>query len=159
MSASGPRRPIKVVTINGSGLGINGNYTGDVFIYGANNGASITLSPTAGSSHDWGLFANYGSPGLGGIANGSFSIADVSLDAQRFVITGAGLIGIGTTLPQATLDVNGYTRLAKNSSQPAACSATNDGAIALTHVYTLCICNGGSTSWIQSKDGSTACSW
>jgi hypothetical protein len=57
------------------------------------------------------------------------------------------------------LDVNGYMRLAKNSSQPVACSSTNDGAIALTHVYTLCICNGGSTNWVQSKDGLTACSW
>ncbi len=77
----------------------------------------------------------------------------------RMTITSTGSVGIGTTGPQATLDVNGYARLAKNSSQPVACSSTNDGAIALTAVYTLCICKGGSTSWVQSKDGSTACAW
>ncbi len=74
-------------------------------------------------------------------------------------ITGSARVGIKTTTPQATLDINGYLRLAKNSAQPAACSATNDGALALSHVYTLCICKGGSTSWVQSKDGTTACSW
>jgi len=70
-----------------------------------------------------------------------------------------GRLGIGTTSPQAALDVNGYMRLAKNSAQPVACSSANDGAVAVTHVYTLCLCNGGSSIWVQSKDGSTACSW
>lgn len=70
-----------------------------------------------------------------------------------------GKIGINRTIPQATLDVNGYMRLAKYSAQPVACSATNDGAIALTHVYTLCVCKGGSTVWVNASDGSTACSW
>ena len=57
------------------------------------------------------------------------------------------------------LDVNGYERLKTNSSQTVACSATNDGAIALNHLYTLYVCNGGSTSWVQASDGATACSW
>ena len=50
-------------------------------------------------------------------------------------------------------------RLAKNNAQPVACAAANDGALALTHVYTLCICKGGSTAWVKASDGSTACSW
>jgi hypothetical protein len=78
---------------------------------------------------------------------------------QRMTIDQNGNVGIGASNPTATLDVNGYARLKKYSAQPVACSATYDGAIALTHVYTLCICNGGSSSWVQSKDGSTACSW
>ena len=85
--------------------------------------------------------------------------ADGTLGTAVLTWNATGNVGIGTTTPQSTLDVNGYMRLAKNSTQPAACSSANDGAIALTHVYTLCICNGGSTSWVQSKDGSTACSW
>ena len=34
-------------------------------------------------------------------------------------INTSGLVGIGTTNPQATLDVSGYMRLAKSSSAPA----------------------------------------
>jgi hypothetical protein len=82
-----------------------------------------------------------------------------SILATPVTIQGGGNVGIGTASPQATLDVTGYMRLAKNASQPVACSSTNDGAIALTALYTLCICNGGSTTWVQSKDGSTACTW
>jgi hypothetical protein len=79
--------------------------------------------------------------------------------ATAMTITTTGAVGIGTTSPQATLDVSGYTRLAKNSSQPVACSSTNDGAIALTALYTLCICNGGSSTWVQESNGTTTCSW
>jgi hypothetical protein len=80
-----------------------------------------------------------------------------SASVMSFLQTGA--LGVDTASPQATLDVNGYMRLAKNSSQPVACSSTNDGAIALTHLYTLCVCKGGSTSWVQASDGATSCSW
>ncbi len=107
----------------------------------------------------------------GFVANGTIATGSVPTDfivytgstnanpAERMRVLSSGNVGIGTTTPQATLDINGYLRLAKNSAQPAACSATNDGALALSHVYTLCICKGGSTSWVQSKDGTTACSW
>jgi len=84
---------------------------------------------------------------------------NTSSGTARMTILNGGNVGIGTTTPQATLDVNGYLRLAKNSSQPVACSSTSDGAIALTHLYTLCICKGGSTSWVQESNGTTACSW
>ena len=83
----------------------------------------------------------------------------LSTDYPLVLNPNGGNVGIGTTSPQATLDINGSMRLAKNSSQPVACSSTHDGQIALTHNYTLCICKGGSSSWVQSKDGSTACSW
>lgn len=55
--------------------------------------------------------------------------------------------------------LNSVARLAKYSSAPFACTSGIDGALALTHVYTLCLCNGGSSAWVQSKDGTTACSW
>ncbi len=66
-------------------------------------------------------------------------------------------VGIGTAAPAATLDVAGFMRLAKSSSAPATCSATNEGAIALTSQHTLCVCNG--TAWAGIADGSTACAW
>lgn len=70
-----------------------------------------------------------------------------------------GRVGIGTTTPQAKLDVNGYMRLAKNAAEPVACSATNDGAIALTSQYTMCVCKGGSSAWVSTTNGTTACAW
>lgn len=83
-------------------------------------------------------------------ANGSFNY-------ERMRINSAGQVGIGTATPVTTLDVNGAMRLARNSSAPYTCSGTYDGAIALTHIYTMCACNG--TSWVQTSDGTTACSW
>jgi hypothetical protein len=67
-----------------------------------------------------------------------------------------GNVGIGTTSPQATLDVNGYARLSLNSSQPAACSSSNPGAIALNHLAQICVCNGA--AWQFDSTGAV-CSW
>ena len=52
------------------------------------------------------------------------------------------MIGIGTSQPKATLDVNGFARLSENASAPAVCSATNKGAITLNATGRLCVCNG-----------------
>ena len=68
-----------------------------------------------------------------------------------------GNVGIGTTSPQATLDVNGFARLALNSSAPATCSSSNEGAIALTHLGQVCVCDT-TPAWNVLNTG-TACSW
>jgi hypothetical protein len=73
------------------------------------------------------------------------------------VVQGNGNVGIGTTAPQATLDVNGYARLALNSSAPVACSSSNPGAIALNHLAKMCACNG--TNWNFADSAGAACSW
>ena len=71
-----------------------------------------------------------------------------------------GGIGVGTTAPQATLDINGYARLKMNSTAPATCASTNQGAVALTSIGRMCVCNGGGTPvWSLTSDGVTACSW
>ncbi len=67
-------------------------------------------------------------------------------------------IGIATTTPRATLDVNGFMRLKVNSAQPVACSATNDGAIALNSNYELCTCKGA-TGWVKTASSTQACAW
>jgi hypothetical protein len=87
-------------------------------------------------------------------SSGSF----VNLSPESIYYTG-GSVGIGTATPQATLDVDGYMRLKNNTAAPVACSATNDGAIARTSKYTLCICKGGTTQWLHVADGTTVCSW
>jgi hypothetical protein len=48
-------------------------------------------------------------------------------------------------------------KLTKNSSEPVTCSSGIDGRIALTSLYRLCVCNGA--TWVETSDGSTACSW
>ena len=68
----------------------------------------------------------------------------------------SGNVGIGTTSPVATLDVNGYAHLAKNSSQPIACDAAHDGSLALASTRRPCECV--SSAWIDVVYG-TACSW
>lgn len=71
---------------------------------------------------------------------------------------GAGNVGIGTLTPVTALDVNGTMRLTKNGSQPYACDATHDAALALTSTYRMCVCKNG-TGWVYTSDGTTSCSW
>jgi hypothetical protein len=129
-----------------------GDQSGDINFKGSNSVwnyisyskiRSVVVSPTSGSE------------------NGSllFSTMDNGTLTDQMAILNNGNVGIGTAAPATTLDINGTARLAKNSAQPFACDATHDGAIALTHVYTFCVCNGGSTSWVRTSDGTTACSW
>ena len=66
--------------------------------------------------------------------------------AERMEITSGGNVGVGTTNPQATLDVNGFARLKTNSANPAACAGATAGSIALSQSYNICVCNG--TAWI-----------
>ena len=77
----------------------------------------------------------------------------------NFVYDASGNVGIGRAAPQATLDINGYARLKVHSSQPATCSAANDGAIALSSQYTTCVCKGGSSTWVLNSNGTTSCTW
>ena len=73
------------------------------------------------------------------------------------IATGGGLVGIGTSTPAATLDIEGYMRLKKNIAQPVACSTSNAGAIALSSSYLGCVCNG--TGWIYIGSSTQACVW
>ena len=78
---------------------------------------------------------------------------------ERMRISAGGLLGIGTTTPQATLDVNGFAKLKTNTSAPVSCSGTYEGSIAYTGGTTryLCFCDG--TNWKQAHDPATACAW
>jgi hypothetical protein len=62
-------------------------------------------------------------------------------------VANSGSVGIGTTSPQAALDVNGAARV---GSTAASCSSTNAGAVQYTS-GTLEACNG--TSWIPIDSG------
>jgi hypothetical protein len=75
---------------------------------------------------------------------------------ERMRIDQNGNVGIGTSTPQATLDINGYMKLAKNFVEPVTCDASQDGSLALTSGYKMCACNG--TDWVNTADG-LSCSW
>ena len=70
-----------------------------------------------------------------------------------------GKVGIGTVNPQDQLDVNGNIRVAKNAAQPYPCDAAHDAVLALTSGYRHCVCNGGSSTWVFTSDGTTLCTW
>lgn len=70
----------------------------------------------------------------------------------------SGNVGIGTTAPAESLDINGQMKLKLNNAQPYACDAAHDGVIAATNKYTTCICKNG-TGWVLTSDGTTACTW
>ena len=70
-----------------------------------------------------------------------------------------GNVGVGTTTPKTKFVVNGEVQVRKSSAAPFACDADRDGTIALTSTYRTCVCNGGTTSWVYTSDGSSACVW
>ncbi|OYZ24215.1 MAG: hypothetical protein B7Y39_01975 [Bdellovibrio sp. 28-41-41] len=142
------------------------------------------LTDASGNQNGWSdLWINYYSTGYTNIGNGGGKVSigvdtgaspGSSLDINGNLSIGAGNmgvaaptngaiiqgnVGIGTTSPQDKLDINGNIRVAKNSAQPYACDAAHDAVIALTSQYTTCVCKGGSTSWVRTTDGSTACTW
>ncbi len=94
---------------------------------------------------------------IAGIATGQMAFFVNANTSPSMLINSSGQVGIGSTSPQATLDVNGYARLKLQSSQPVACSSTNQGALALNHLAQACACNG--TSWIFADSVGAACSW
>jgi hypothetical protein len=68
-----------------------------------------------------------------------------------------GNVGLSTASPRATLDVNGFVRLARFSAEPKACSGADDGAIALTSGARMCVCDDPN-GWVEISDR-TPCSW
>ncbi len=168
--------PIKVVDSNDSTL-LDINSSGQISIgfNGAHNGYSI-------ASHGFNLFSHsmsryQSSVGTTNIGASEFgptllvhsvpfenasptrSIIEVlSISGQsRFEIQEGGNVGISTGHPKATLDINGYARLKKYTTEPTVCDVSKDGSIALTSHYKLCVCNG--SSWVETSDGTSGCAW
>lgn len=69
----------------------------------------------------------------------------------------SGKVGIGTSDPQATLDINGTARLALNPIPPVPCDKPRRGTLALTHEAELCICNTDDKWTVIVTKG--ACPW
>jgi hypothetical protein len=126
-------------TVLGYGAGYN-NQTGSGNVFLGNQAGS----PETGSNKLY-------------IDNSSTSAPLIWGDFSSNYVNINGNLGIGTTSPQESLDINGQMKLKKNSAQPYACDATHDSAVSLTSKYTTCVCNG--TGWVLTADGTTACTW
>ncbi|MDD3371675.1 MAG: hypothetical protein PHE27_07635, partial [Alphaproteobacteria bacterium] len=110
------------------------------------------------------LYAGYWSfaPRGNGPLDIAFSTSDpgssyIGTSGTYVSISTAGLVGIKTTSPAATLDVNGYAKLKLNSSLPVSCVSGTQGSIALTSTARMCVCDTSNT-WSDVVTGA-ACSW
>ncbi|MBL7556086.1 MAG: hypothetical protein JNM24_09710 [Bdellovibrionaceae bacterium] len=89
----------------------------------------------------------------------SYLLKAESGGVNRVTIGANGNVGIGTTTPQAKLDINGFMRMSTNTAAPAACTVAINGSIALTSLFTTCACKGATTTWVSTVDGIAACVW
>lgn len=148
------------MTINSRGnVGVGTTSPGtdsELHIYKTGANADIRLESSVGSAL-FDIFESGTTHGFWGYTTAPFLFATNALERMR--IDGAGNVGIGTTAPQAMLDVNGDIRLAKRTSEPEPCTLTIDGRISLTSNYTTCVCKGTTLTWVRTSDGSTACAW
>lgn len=89
-----------------------------------------------------------------------FGIYSSALNKETLVIGTTGVVGIGTTTPQAELDVNGGVRIGTES---ASCTSTNVGEVRYNSTSTYMeYCNGSAWNPFeqpQCSTGSTAACW
>ena len=132
------------VTIGG-GFNVNG---GDITLGNGNSYAEIDNGGNARR-----LMALDGSNNLliGG-RGGTQGITFYGNGNQIAAISTSGNMTLGGNLSATNI------LLTKYSVQPAACSSGNDGTVALTALYTLCVCKNG-TGWVTASTGSTSCTW
>jgi hypothetical protein len=119
------------------------------------DGEQVSCKGAAVQTATWANSLNYDSSNI--VVN-NWPASNESLwgDVFKTSANNTTAIGVGTTTPQATLDINGYARLSVNSSEPASCRASNKGAIALNNESHICICDG--SSWKFDSNGK-ACTW
>jgi hypothetical protein len=114
----------------------NGSYTGSILALAPNMVAGETHFYKIGkadSANNAGYFGFvYNSAGS------ATNYATIGLYGVDHVlnVTGNSRVGIDTTTPKATLDVNGYAKLAINAAAPVTCGATYEGSVAYTGTTT-----------------------
>jgi hypothetical protein len=138
---------------NGSGYTLAGLTAGSGITITPGSGA-ITIAATGGD-------ASTKVAKTGDTMTGALILPSNGLVAgTNQLVLASGRVGIGTASPATTLDVSGTMRLSRNGAQPYACSASVDGAIAMTQASQLCVCNGATTTWVSSVSSTgAACNW
>jgi trimeric autotransporter adhesin len=83
--------------------------------------SSFGDNPTSvnGNNHKWGI-----GPGIFHIGGNAFGIGNDAFGGSMFTLQSTGFVGIGTTSPLATLDVNGTASVRANLNLPQAFNST-----------------------------------
>ena len=101
----GTNAPAEKLTI----AGVSSYNTGLKLTGSTDNGTGLALENTSAGGHKYSFLSG----GLNtGVGPGGFGIFDDTAADYRFAISAGGNVGIGTTIPQAKLDVVGTIRLA-----------------------------------------------
>lgn len=131
------------------------NVGGDTKTYGI-------LAQDSGGNTAIRAMSNTGTAIFTDTTNAAGKAAEFRVNAvTKVVITNNGM-GINKTTPTAALDVNGKVYISdiiKLPVQPVqpACGGPNDGDVALTNGYILCVCNG--SAWVKVSDGVSGCTF
>lgn len=146
-----------------SGRRARGTYTAPTFsqandLLAGFQGASVGVTaPLSGAGMIVRATENHGANTMGSeliwqtVPNGT------KLANYQMRLSHDGMLKIGGgAAPAATLDVDRFMMLDRNSSAPVTCNATANGSIALTSDARMCVCNG--TAW-REVNSATACTW
>lgn len=78
-------------------------------------------------------------------------------DGDVMIVQDTGEVGIGTTAPMATLDINGFMKLEVQTVAPSCTGGDHYGRIAITTAYRVCACSA--SGWVYTDDGTTTCTF
>lgn len=131
---------------------------GQVKITGGTPGSGKVLTSDGSGLATWQAPSSSGSTPAGSASEVQFRSSASAFGANsNFVWDNTnGRLGIGTSTPQATLDVNGIVKLKINNTEPVNCNGTTQGTLALDANTNLCVCTN--TGWKQANTNNS-CQW
>ncbi len=133
---------------------------------GGSQGTAGVSGPTGGlgPTGPQGAPGTAGSTGASGVASAAGSANQLqynngsnAMAANANLVWSSSQLGVGTSSPVATLDVNGTARLKSYTTEPYTCDAAHAGAAAFNFQYHLCVCNGSAWAFVDHLDA--GCSW
>ena len=150
-----PQVGANVITGNTALFNNQNEPASDAVVQGVMEDGQVSCEGPGVHTATWGNDLNFG---ISNIVQNNWPTSNENLWSTLYTadLNQTPALGIGTTAPQATLDIKGFARLATNSSAPAACVAENKGAIALNSASRLCTCDG--SSWKLDSSGQE-CHW